>query len=103
MITVTIDNQNYRLAFHHTYQDIVLPNKDGSFTDVRIPVETVARFYKEDEPEYALEGLAKLHPADNPDKAIGRRIALTRLLEKLDREHRKVVGHAVNKSGTKLR
>jgi hypothetical protein len=98
VITVNINNQNFKLTFNHNFFK--------GHTHMGEPFSyytgTTARLFPENEPEMAIEGHATLHPDDNPNYAVGRKIALTRLTRRLTKELSAEVWKAVRESGTKI-
>lgn len=98
MLLVNLDGVDHRLKFEHGYIDVW--NGDQI---QRIPQWTIAKLFPLDEPEMAIEGCTELSPEDNPNKAIGKKIALTRLTDKLSKEHSKIVWDAVRQKYPKIR
>jgi hypothetical protein len=102
MLIVNLDGVDHRLTFKHGYSDVWVFGKDKTWTTQRIPTDTLARLYPIDAPELTVEGFTELSPEDNPDKAVGKKIALKRLTDKLPKEHSKKIWDAVRKVYPKI-
>jgi hypothetical protein len=104
MITVNINNVPHIVKFQHLYTPVFTSmHPDAEPQD--IPVETHVKIYPKDEPEMFVEGISRLHWNDNPNKAIGRKLALTRAVNAAfpdDKNARKAVWDAVKASGMNI-
>jgi hypothetical protein len=103
MIRVTLSNGEHQLAFRHNYvQDWVI--KGNNWTERVRPMEGEVRLIPIAEPAMAIEANYWVHPNDNPDKAIGRRIALQKLTDRLEnKEDARVIWEAYRASGATIR
>jgi hypothetical protein len=104
MMTVMINNVPHKLQFTHYYRDVERLTRKNEFVTVTIPTICCARIWPADEPEMYVEGSAFLNPEDNPDKAVGRRIALERAASLFEeKSERAAIWKAVRDAGIKLR
>jgi hypothetical protein len=91
---IELETGTYGLSFVYEY---------GNRNGVEVPVTTTVKMYPVDRPDLFVSGMSELSAGDNPDKAVGRLVAVKRLFVKLNPAQRKAVGHALNKAGVKLK
>ena len=82
MMKMTINNESFGLSFHY-FADLVDMSRGPELRDL-----SVARVIDENNTTM-YEGIAICNPADKFSRAIGRKMAFSRLLEQFPREQRR--------------
>ena len=103
MMTIQISGVEHKLQFTHFYREVEKLTRNNEWVTVKIPTICCARIWPTDEPEMAVEGSSFLNPTDNPDKAIGRKIALERVTSFFpEKSERAAIWKAVKDAGVRL-